>query len=181
MQFNVYECFVPECNLDTLLIEVLLECPNKANHAKGNSSVVRKVDWLMEKNGFGVGVIDKDKRELPVLSEFKEESISRKDLKLFRHRSKGQIIIQICPAIESWIWNQCREAGINLADYRLPDSLKGLVKSKSRFQRNDERFRKLFRDMLQNEKCQLIRNLDSWVNILKEKNRNFDINDIINV
>lgn len=181
MQFNVYECFVPECNLDTLLIEVLLQCPNKANHARGNSNVILKVDFVEKRNGFSVGVIDQDKRELSVLREFIEESISRKDLRLFRRRDKKQIIIQICPAIESWIWNQCKEAGIDLADYGLPDSLKGLVKSKSKLQRNDERFRKLFRDMLKNEKCQMIRDLHRWVNVLKEKNRNFDINDIINV
>ena len=44
MPFDVYKCFMPECYLDTNLVEVLLNKPYTVNHKKGNSSIVKAME-----------------------------------------------------------------------------------------------------------------------------------------
>lgn len=84
MSFDVYKCFLPECNLDTLLVEVLLQKPFLVNHQKGNSLIAAKMDSNALKNTFAVGIIDQNKIKLRALDKFiKIEKLSKKGLKIF--------------------------------------------------------------------------------------------------
>src|ERR1019366_8164562 len=168
MSFDVYKCFLPECNLDTLLVEVLLEKSFSVSHQKGNSSIAVKMDEKSLKNSFAVGIIDEDKVKLKALENFREiAKLTKRGLKFFEHidPDRRHYFIQICPAIEKWILDESKKGKINIADekYKLPDTLSGLVKLKSSFQRNDQRFKLLFLDMLENEKCDEIIALKKWL------------------
>lgn len=177
MPFDVYKCFLPECNLDTLLVEVILQKAFSVNHQKGNSSIPVRMDEKALKDSFAVGIIDEDKIKLRALDRFTEiKRLSKKGLKLFKHNEidTHHYFIQICPAIEKWILNESKKGEIDIADvkYKLPNTLKGLVNLKGFSQRNDQRFKILFLDMLNNKKCDEIITLKRWLLFLKENNYN---------
>src|SRR5882762_3666354 len=95
-------CIIPECYIDSCLIEVLLYADrDHVNHQKGNGTVAREM-----KNKFGdafcIGIIDEDRKMLDYLIEFNPvtETIS---LKLWKHKTKHHYMIQMRPVIESWI------------------------------------------------------------------------------
>ena len=73
--------------------------------------------------------------------------------------------------------NESKKAAINIADerYKLPSTLNGLVSLKNSSQRNDNRFRLLFLDMLLNEKCEEIITLKNWLSFLRKHNYNSNI------
>jgi len=173
MKIDIYKCFIPECCLDTLLIEVLLKRSNAVNHGKGNSSVASKMKEERMLDCFAVGIIDKDKIEVKDLAEYESiEKLNKEQLKLFRHPVRPHYIIQICPAIEKWILNECRKAGISLTNYELPDDVKKLAKMKSQTQRSDPRFKRLFKDMAANENCDEAQELLRWLEYLRDNNFN---------
>ena len=178
MLFDVYKCFLPECYLDTLLVEVLLNKPFSVNHKKGNSSIAAIMHNSPLKDGFAVGVIDEDKVRLKELDTFdEEERLSKKGIKIYTHSVRKHFFIQICPAIEKWILKECEKATIDIASdrYQLPNTLKGLKAMKGLTQRNDERFKRLFRDMSENEHCDELIELRRWLIFLKENNYNTDL------
>lgn len=175
MPFDVYKSFLPECFLDTNLVEVLLNRPVSVNHQKGNS----KIAVLMANrlaNNFVVALIDDDKRKLQALEEFRKVSrLCRLRLRLYNHPARKHFFIQVSPAIEKWILAECDKGGINLSDYNLPSDLKGLKDLKSGTQRNDVRFSQLFRDMLQNERCDEIIELHRWLTFFRDNHYNSNI------
>jgi hypothetical protein len=145
---------MPECFLDTNLVEVLLECVDAVNHKKGNSSV-----------------IDDDKVKVKGLNEFdKIERLWKSGLKLFRYPGRNHYVVQLSPAIERWLLNECSKGGINLSEYGLPENLKGLEKMKGLSQRKDEKFKRLFKDMLKKDKCNEMIELKRWLLFFKENN-----------
>lgn len=171
MPFDVHKCFMPECYLDTNLVEVLLECQDAVNHKKGNSSVIEAMAGDRMKDNFVVGLIDDDKVKVKRLEEFKKiERLWKQGLKMFKHPDKSQYVIQVSPAIEKWLLNECVKGGISPEEYSLPTELEGLRALKGLSQRKDERFRKLFRSMLENEKCDEIKELKRWLIFLRETN-----------
>jgi len=176
MLFDVFKCFMPECCLDTNLVEVLLERSNSVNHKKGNSSIVEKMNDPRLVDGFVVAVIDDDKIKVKGLEELdKINRLWRNGLKLYKHPDRKHFYVQISPAIERWIMNECSKAGIVLSEYGLPDGLKALVDMKSLTQRSDERFKRLFRDMLANENCDEINELKRWLVFLRDNNYNSNL------
>lgn len=178
MPFDVYKCFLPECYLDTTLIEFLFQKSFSVNHKKGNSSIAVAMRNSRLKDMFAVGVIDDDKVKLKELELFnKVERLSKRNLKLFRKPDSHHYFIQICPALEKWILNECLKGGINTADekYNLPTTLKGLIDLKGLTQRNEIRFKMLFKDMLENEHCDEIIELKRWLLFLKENNYNTNL------
>ncbi len=178
MSFNVYKCFLPECYLDTLLVEVLLNKPFSVNHKKGNSSIATEMKHGALKDSFAVGVIDEDRVKLKELDTFVEvERLSKKGLKIYYHPKKKHFFIQICPVIEKWILKECDKASIDIAseEYKLPNTLKGLKAMKGLAQRSDERFERLFRYMQSNKSCHQLIELKRWLLFLKENNYTTDL------
>jgi hypothetical protein len=175
-------CIIPECYVDSCLVEVLLNADRKnyANHTKGNGTVARK---MIKEFGdsFCVGIIDEDRRQLDYLSNFNVVS-EIESLKLWRHSDlkKHHYIIQVRPVIEKWILALCGSAGISLKEFKLPSSLEELKKiSKSVGSREDSRFVELFKRMKKEENSSIMR-MKYWLEYLNENKYKVDINQLKN-
>lgn len=178
MPFDVYKSFIPECFLDTNLVEVLLDKPNCANHQKGNSTIAVLMKTKLAKN-FVVALIDDDKRKLKYLDEFeKVERLWRPGLKLYSHPVRKHYFIQLSPAIERWILMECEKGGITLSSYDLPAGIGELKDLKNISQRKDARFNMLFREMLQNEACDEISEMRRWLVFFRDNNYNTNIDSL---
>src|SRR5882724_4100845 len=97
---------VPECYIDTMLIQMLVPPTQKRyNHQKGCQNVAKELEEKELKDKFGVGIIDKDKVEIDYLKMFEEKDRYDNDLILYRHKNLQihHYFIQICPAIEQWM------------------------------------------------------------------------------
>ena len=168
---NSNKCIIPECYIDSCLVEVLLVADRDyVNHHKGNGKVAKEMKENFEED-FCLGIIDEDKEQLDYLKEFKEEKITEY-LKLWRHEKKHHYIIQIRPVVEKWFMRICNENEINLPDFGLPADLKGLTKiTKSVASRKDERFVKLFKQM-KNKNCHPVTEFKNWIEFLKTNKYN---------
>lgn len=176
LQFDVYKCFMPKCFLDTNLVEVLLEKTNAVNHKKGNSPIAVAISNERLKGKFVVGVIDDDKIKLKELDNFNFiERLSKEGLKFYKHPNQQHYFIQISPAIEKWLLNECFKGGLNLNDYGLPNTFNEFKRLKATTQRDDIRFRNLFKDMLKTEGCDEMIELKRWLTFLRANNNNSNI------
>ena len=109
---------IPECFVDTNLIETLVPPIGKGyNHQKGCGTVT-KVMKAKFANSFAVGIIDKDKRQVDYLNEF-DEVVNAGTLLLHKHKTKPHYIIQISPAIESFIMQSANSVGVSVTDFSL--------------------------------------------------------------
>lgn len=172
-------CIIPECYIDSCLVEVLLQANrNHVNHQKGNGTVAREMKKSFDGN-FCVGIIDEDRKQLKYLDEF-ELIKSSCDLKLWKHRNKNHYMIQVCPVIEEWIIKTCREVSIKLVKYGIPESLLELKKeTKSVTSKTDRRFIQLFKALTQSESKGVVQ-LKEWLKYLKENKYNADVNQLKN-
>ena len=133
---------IPECYVDTNLMNVLLE--KLCNHQKGCTTVCKTLDERL-RDEFAIAVIDKDKREPKAVEEF-ELIGSARGLHVSKHRSRPHYMLQIDPAVEVFIMDAAEELGVNLADFELPTELNALrKKTKTVSAKEDEKFARLFR------------------------------------
>ena len=132
---------VPECYVDTNLINVLL---NKAcNHQKGCATVCKTLDTKLA-DQFAIAIIDKDKSEPKAVGQYVKIGESE-HLVVSKHQTRHHYLIQIKPAIESFILDAAEELGINLSDYGLKTELEELrIISKTITAKKDDRFARLF-------------------------------------
>lgn len=162
---------MPECYLDTNLVEVLLQRVNSVNHKKRNSNIAGKLNEIKKRDEFAVAIVDDDKQKLKVLAECREiEKVSRVNLKLYEHINYKHYFIQISPAIEKWILDESGKCGLDLGEYNLPSDLKKMKKLKSPAQRNDVRFAQLFKDMLASDGSDTINELQRWLVFFRDNN-----------
>ena len=164
---------LPECYVDTCLIETLVPTQTNYNHQKGTGTVAKKMQEKFA-DRFALGIIDKDKRELHYLREFALVT-SKDNLELYKHKQKHHYLILINPAIEMFILNNAAEAGLTLAAYNLPDTLNELRKiSKSVTSKHDTRFKSLFTAMVKKGPEEIII-LISWISYLVQNNYKADL------
>jgi hypothetical protein len=167
------ESVIPECFVDTNLIETLVPPQTRYNHQKGCGTVTKIMKERFA-DRFALGVIDKDKHQVDYLKEF-EEVCNTDSLILHKHRTRHHYIIQISPAIERFIINNALAAGIALTDFGLPSDFDLLIReSKKVNSKNDPRFKRLFRSLMQFGAPDLQR-LSSWVSYLKDNNYYVDL------
>jgi hypothetical protein len=175
------KCIIPECYIDSCLVEVLLKADKDiVNHQKSNGKVANEMKVKFN-NDFCIGIIDEDKEKLDYLNEFNEVRVTE-DLRLWQRKDGKQYMIQIRPVVEKWILRNCTACNIDItAEHNLPSDVKGLVKiTKSTTSRKDERFVKLFKEMLGRE-CRAVMDLKKWIEYLKTKHYQADINELANV
>jgi hypothetical protein len=176
---NSNSCVIPECYVDSCLIEVLLFAGrDHVNHQKGNGNVANE---MIGKFGddFCMGVIDEDREPIDYLSSFLA-ILESKYLRLWKHETKNHYIIQIRPVIEKWIIGLCSENGIKLKDFGLPEKWIDLAKiSKSVTSKQDQRFIGLFKEMKELNIGPVMQ-LRHWIIYLKENKYNADINQLKN-
>jgi predicted chitinase len=101
-------------------------------------------------NRFALGIIDKDKKEVPYLQKF-ELVASNDSLFVYKHKSKHHYIIQITPAIERFFIKAASELGVDLASYGFSSEMKELTRVTKQVSDKNEAvfkiFKKLFRDL----------------------------------
>ena len=140
---------MPECYIDTCLTETITSCFNQFNHQKGCNNVCKV---MQEKfgNSFALGIIDKDKKEVPYLQEFDLVAYSD-SLFVHKHKSKSHYIIQITPAIERFFTKAANEIGVDLALYGFSSDMKELTRVTKQVSDKNETvfktFKRLFRDL----------------------------------
>ena len=174
---------VPECYIDTMLMKVLVPPKKRWNHQHGCHNVSRELEKGKLKDQFAIGIIDNDKKQIEYLSHFAEidKFIDENEIGVVLFKHLHHYFIQICPAIEALIIQVCKDEGINLKDYTIPDQIDELKKiTKSQNSEHDERFIRLFQKFKQTQNQKLIK-LKSWIEFLKEKNYHVDINELKNV
>lgn len=171
---NSNKCIIPECYIDSCLVEVLLVADKDyVNHHKGNGKVAKEMKDNF-KDSFCIGIIDEDREPLDYLKFF-EEKKSTNFLKLWKHKEKHHYFVQIRPVIEKWFLNICNENNISLHSFNLPTDLKALLKiTKAVSSRKDERLVKLFKEM-KNKNCQPVIELKYWIEFLKVNNYNTNL------
>ena len=169
-------CIIPECYVDTNLIETIAPPSGSGyNHKKGCSTVIKTMlEHAHLKDGFAVGIIDKDKREIDY-AQFFDIIVDESQLQLLKHPQKHHYIIRIVPAIEKWLIQNAKEVGINLTDYGLSEDLTTLCKiSKKIDSKKDVRFKQLFKDLRKREASGVVK-LADWITYLKENNYTADM------
>jgi len=186
----MYNHIVPECYVDTMLVQSLLGLKGQVCiHKHGCFNVARELEIGRLKDDFGVGVIDNDKHTVTYLNVFSvvdviyyESNRKKESLILWKHNNSKvhHYFIQICPAVERWITLVCEESIINLKNFGLPDTLDEMKKiTKAQTSIYDDRFVKLFKAMKECENVS-VKKLQNWLNILVKDNYNVDINELKN-
>jgi hypothetical protein len=170
------QSFIPECYVDTNLIETLLPPTKQYNHQKGCGTVTK---IMKEKfaDRFAVGIIDKDKREVDYLKEF-DILLDNESLLLHKHRLRHHYIIQVSPAMEKFIVRNAQAANLNLEDFGLSANLDLLKKEAKKVNtKSDQRFKGLFKSIFKKGAPDFLR-LKNWLMYLKDKNYKADVNEL---
>lgn len=150
---------IPECYVDTNLVETLVPPQKQYNHQKGCGTVT-KVMKEKFRDSFAVGIIDKDKKEVEYLKEFTEVAKSE-GLVLHKHYAKAHYIIQIVPGMERFIFKCLAECDISPVDFELPGDLELFRKeSKTTNSKGDDRFRRLFKALRNAQSVEILRLLN---------------------
>lgn len=159
---------IPECYVDTNLVETLVPPQKQYNHQKGCGTVTKVMKERFT-NSFAVGIIDKDKKEVDYLKEF-DELTKTDGLILHKHKTRPHYIIQIVPGMERFIFKCLADAGLSSADFELPEDLELFRKeSKTTNSKDDDRFRRLFK-ALRNAGAEDILRLSAVIKYLKDYN-----------
>lgn len=167
---------IPECYVDTTLIETIVPPVRGYNHQMGCNKVAQKMQNDL-KEYFALGIIDKDKRSIKYLEEF-SLVVSEKSLFLYKHPNRPHYIIQIYPAIERFILDSSAEVDIDLPEYGLQNDLEGLKqKTKKQTSKKDPQLIQLFRE-LKNRNAPQVVTLSKWINYLKQNNFHSQIEEI---
>jgi hypothetical protein len=175
MDFNI----IPECYVDTNLIETLVPTEKGYNHQKGCPNVAKVMQGKLS-DSFALGIIDKDKKQLKYLSEF-NLIVEKASLQLYKHKlaTKHHYIIVVAPAVEQWIIETAQSVNLLLSNYSLPVNLTELTKvAKTITSKTDPKFKSLFKDLVRhnapNAMC-----LKNWIEHIKENPYTVDISLLI--
>ena len=113
---------IPECYIDTTLIEVLGF--GKTNHKHNNSEVIKTLEQKGYNNNIGIGIIDRDKKQP---KKFTADYIIKKkigNIELFQKNDASQRYIIVHPNIEKWIDDEAEKYQISRVKYGLPQDFK---------------------------------------------------------
>lgn len=167
--------FVPECYVDTNLIESLLETDD-VNHQKGCNNVAKTMKGKKLDGSFAVGIIDSDKRKPSYVNDFNEIAKSQ-HLSLMKHKEKSHYLIMIKPAIDDFILDCAKEQDVDVNDFDLPSELKAFTKqTKNINSKKDGRFKRLFKKLKDNSEFMIFRNVLIY---LRDNNYNSTEDDLI--
>jgi hypothetical protein len=165
---------LPECFLDTNLMETLHPTKIGYNHQKCCTSVTKAMQSKKLIDDFAVGILDKDKKHPPYLNEF-ELVISRHNIELYKHPKKHHYLI-LHPVIEKWLIDECQKINLSLSEYQLSNNIDELKRqSKPATSKNDNRFKSLFKDLKKNNAAGITQ-LFEWTNYLINNPYKADIN-----
>lgn len=118
--------FLPECDIDTLLVHTILQSKIIPNHKKNINKVVAAMNTEYNQL-FCVGIVDivkdfdKHKKNFSEISNFKEQVV------LYKNDNSNQYIVYIKNGIEKFIWKNCQELKIELTQFNLPNTYEEFV------------------------------------------------------
>ena len=184
---NWHTCFVPECFFDTVLFKKILQTDKRLKHTKGCFNVVNRFREVKGKKGdlfdspFGLGMVDKDKKELDFLkNECNEKKVIRlKMLLVWKHKTKNHYIIQLEPPLEKWIVQIMDEYNLKIEDFgysRIYKKLKDEIKNDIDNEK-DSNLNKLVNTFV-NLNHPVIKNLKTILLYFKDKTINADIEEL---
>ncbi len=138
--------FIPECYIDTNLVETLLQLKGVAlkgvNHQKGCNNVANSM--LECCSEFAIGIIDSDKRQHSYTLQFQEVA-SSEHITFMSHPDRHHFIIMIKPAMDSFILS-AEEMSIDVSALGFSYELKEFTKiTKSVTSKSDVKFKSLFK------------------------------------
>lgn len=146
---------IPECYVDTNLIEYLLNAGVNHQHSCTKVVGVLKTNFS---DKFAIGIIDKDKVKLGYIEDCNEIATSQ-HLTLMKHKEKHQYLITIRPAIDGFILDCAKEQRVDTKTFGIPSTLKDFTKeSKSITSNNDPRFKSLFKAIKDNKEIINLKN-----------------------
>lgn len=150
---------IPECYIDTNLVETLLNIKgcwiDGVNHQKGCNTVAKTM-MTVKKNVFALGVIDTDKRVPSYVEEFNVIG-SFRHISLMKHKDKDHFLLMINPAMDTLILACAAEVGIDLAKYDLTSELKAFTNiTKDVDSKKDARFKRLFKDIQEAKEMEIL-------------------------
>ncbi|PLK42983.1 hypothetical protein [Emticicia sp. TH156] len=170
---------IPECYIDTKLINSLVPPTTKYNHQKGCPAVVNIMQNKF-RNDFAVGIIDRDKIQLSYSKNFDVIFDIPNSLQLckFSHH----YLIFICPAMERWIISNLEMIGLKLKDFGLPENLSDFTKitkstTSDKSDKYSQNFRELFKE-LKRQNPPSVAALSFWITYLKDNPYNADVEHI---
>ena len=159
---------LPECYMDTNLIETLVPSQHGYNHQKGCPAVAKKMKEHFSER-FAVGIMDKDKKRVSYLKEFSHIAHDEA-IELFKHHRRPHYILLISPAVEGFILAAVSELSIDLCEYDIPDNLDDMRKETKQVDaKSSQKYRKLFKRMKSASEFQKLTRIISY---LKEANYN---------
>lgn len=151
------DCIIPECYIDTNLVETLVGCFG-CNHQKGCNQVAKTMNDKYA-NRFAVGVIDADKRQPGYLREFSPIG-SSDHLTLFKHGSRPHYILLVSPAADGFILSCAQECGVAPETFGLSSKLKEFtMQTKDVLSNKDVRFKHLFKAISPAREMQLMQHV----------------------
>lgn len=157
---------VPECYIDTNLVEFLLNSKG-VNHQKGCNLVAKQMKETNLKDIFSVGVIDNDKRQHSYVKEF-EIVASTSHIELMKHKTRPHYLFRISPAMDQFILDCASEVSVNLQEYGLPDDIKSFTQiTKDVKAKQDIRFKNLFRAILPAKEMSIFHSVINYLNTHK--------------
>lgn len=157
---------IPECYVDTNLIEFLLNA--KVNHQHCCSQVVGQLNNKFA-DKFAIGIIDKDKVELGYIKECNVIA-NTEHLTLLKHKDRCQFLITIAPAVDRFILDCATEQNVDTMQFGIPSTLKEFTKlSKSVSSNTDSRFKSLFVVIKDNAEIKALRRSLKYLNETRYK------------
>jgi hypothetical protein len=153
LNFNIQ----PECEADTVMIEVLGF--KKTGHQQGVNNVINA--FAIRQGLFMVGIIDRDKRQPSKMLEF-EEVKRFEALVLLRHKVQRQHYLISHPNLEDWLYEkEAKTNNVEPAQYGFKSKsyFHEVAKSKDALKNND--LRSFFNALKQ--KSPTLQTLQSWL------------------
>lgn len=166
---------IPECYVDTNLIEYLLDA--HVNHQHSCTKVIGNLKNSY-KDKFAIGIIDRDKKQMGYIDECNEIA-KTKHLTLLKHKTQNHYIITIKPAVDKFILDCTMQQSVNTEEYGLPSKLKDFTNvSKSVTSNTDSRFKDLFKVLRGNQE---FRNLKISLEYMVQNKYDIDPNVLKNL
>lgn len=159
--FNI----IPECNVDTRVIEILGKIKYIAGHKHGKGNVSNELEKAL-KNNIALGIVDEDPNkgfEPKYFARQFQESKKENNLLLKTHKSLKQYLIVIRPEIEAWLNQNAISVNVSPDEYSLPKNLKGFKQlCKSKEIRKNYQFDNFIKSLIQ-KKAPGIITLKTWI------------------
>ena len=157
-----YSNIIPECYVDTNLIQYLLN--GTVNHQHSCNNVIKVLKGKF-KDRFAIGIIDNDKKAVWYLSEC-EKIVSSPHLCVLKHRERSHYLITITPAVDRFLLDCANEQGVSLKAHGFPSQLNEFIKLTKKVTSNtDPEIRRLIEDLRNHQELvSLQRTLDYLFN-----------------